>query len=257
VRRQLSNFRQMRRLDFARFAHTERSAGQLLLCMLVSAGFASSVGCNEAPHRLNRANAPTLTAGDAPVLRNVADPNAPFLLKPSPPRLAKREPLLDVNGVEPCVPSQLTIFESRARVTGVHHTLRLSLSNQAEACRLGGYPAITLLDEAGRVIGSVVTQRVSEDAMSASLVKGLSAAAPIEQTDVEAPAAQILLAHAGEAAFELGWSTGPSCTAISRIAVGTPGLGSATPAPMLINRPLRLCNGTLLVTAISAETAAQ
>lgn len=234
--------------------------GKLLIFTLASVILIGVSGCNGAPHGMSQATAPTLPGGDGPSLRNVANPNAPFLLKPAEPKLAKRQPLLDVNGVKPCAPGQLTVFESRARVSGIHHTLRLSVSNQGDACRLGGYPAVTLLDEGGRVVGSIVTQRVSADAMTASLIKGSAPAPSVQEAndaETETPTPQVLLAHSGEAAFELGWSTGPTCTPISRIAVGTPGLASATPAPIFINRPLRLCDGTLLVTALSSESAAQ
>ena len=128
------------------------------LCMFFSA-------CNSAGSRQS-GTAPNVN-GDA--MRNVADPNAPFTLRPETPHLAKRQPILDVNAVPVCAEAQLSLFETRSRLNGNQHTLRLTLENQGTACRLSGFPAITLLGPDGAILSGVEVQKVSADTLAASL----------------------------------------------------------------------------------------
>ncbi len=179
--------------------------------------------------------------------RNVADPNAPFSV-PSP-KFAIREPLLDVNGVDPCAPAQLSLFESRAQVNGMHHTVRFSIANSGYACRLGGFPSVTLLRADGSVIGGLRIRKVSSDSMSASL------GSPIEQTAdtlpgetaATAPSPMVLVPSKGEAAFQIGWTSGMHCEQVSRIAIAAPGATQS----MQISRPISLCEDQILITAVA------
>jgi hypothetical protein len=229
---------------------------------IVLAAIAGLPGCNSGPHGSQTATAPPLGNGDrisrSNGRHNVADPNAPFLIRSGDPRLDKRPPILDTNGVPACAPGQLSLFESRARIYGTHHTLRLSIGNHGEACRIGGFPAISLLDARGQVLASVVTEKVSAQTMTASVEQKVaagnassSAAQPTDPTSPQAVSPQVLVPYSGTANFELGWTTGPDCPQVNRIAVGAPGTADAPQAPVFINRPLQLCNGLLMVTAVT------
>ena len=193
----------------------------------------------------SRAGAPGLRGEDGQLARNVADPNAPFSVPA--PRLAIRQPLLDVNGVAPCQPAQITLFESRAQASGPHHTLRLSLANTGEACRLGGFPSISLLGPGGQVLGNIRIRKVSADSMTASLASPVLPASAQQDEQPDAPSPQVLLSAKGEADFQVGWTSGPNCEQVSRIAVAAPG----TTRSILITRPLDVCEDQVLITAVS------
>ncbi len=210
---------------------------------------AGGTGCNQvqAPG-LARGNAPGIDGEPASMRgHNVAAPNAPFSVLASAPKLATREPILDVHAVPDCVPAQLSLFETRARSAGMHHTLRLTLANTDKACRLGGFPAVSLLGADGSVLAAVRVQQVSESAMQATLLN--PGEARVEATAEDAPSPLVLLASHDEASFELGWTSGPSCLEVSRIAVAAPG----TTQSVLLNRPLAVCEQQLLITAVAPE----
>ena len=178
---------------------------------------------------------------------NVADPNAPFTVMPPGPRLAVRQPaVLDVNGLPPCDPGQITLYESRAQANGPHHTLRLSLANTGEACRLGGFPSISLLGADGTVLGNIRIHKVSNQSMTASLASPLLPAAVKQEAEFDMPSPQVLLSAKGQADFQLGWTSGPNCEQVSRIAVAAPG----TTRSILISRALAVCEDQVLITAI-------
>ena len=208
-------------------------------------------GCNQVRGPFSRANAPGLSGGDDSMKRahNVADPNAPFSVPA--PRLVVRQPVLDVSEVAPCEPGQVTLFESRAQANGPHHTLRLSLENTGPACRLGGFPSVSLLGAGGEVLGSIHIRRVSRDSMAASLGAPSSSVSPVSsavaQADPDAPSPQILLSAKGQADFQLGWTSGADCEQVSRIAVAAPG----STRSILISRPLAVCEDQVLITAVS------
>ena len=203
-------------------------------------------GCNQVRSgQSSRAGAPGLRGEDGQMARNVADPNAPFSVLA--PHLATREPMLDVNGVAPCQPAQITLFESRAQASGPHHTLRLSLANSGEACRLGGFPSITLLGSGNQVLGNIRIRKVSAGSMTASLASPVQPASAQQDESSDVPSPQVLLSAKGEADFQLGWTSGPNCEQVSRIAVAAPG----TTRSVLISRPLAVCEDQVLITAVS------
>ena len=181
------------------------------------------------------------------VARNVANPNAPFAV--AAPHLAVREPLLDVNAVPGCASQQLSLFESRAEINGSHHAVRFTLQNAGPACRLSGFPSITLLRADGAVLGGVRVEKISESAMRASLTAPAMAQ---ESAAMDGPSPQILLSTKGQAAFEVGWTSGPRCAEVSRIAVSAPGMVSAAPGgTMQVARPIQICEDQVLITAVS------
>lgn len=202
--------------------------------------------CNGGAGGRTAGTAPGLNAnGDRmPTMRNVADPNAPFTLRPGPPQLSKRQPLLDVTNVPPCLEEQLSLFETRSQVTGDNHTLRLTLENKGDACRLSGFPSITLLGPTGNVLGGVEIQKVSRDTIEASLTHagGVQPAAALTE-----PSPQVLLPARGDAAFQLGWTSGAECEKVNRIAVAAPGNTQSAYIP----RQLTLCENRILITAVA------
>ncbi len=216
----------------------------VLLPLAVGAVCVLTSGCGGARVRpFASATAPGLRNGEmVRVARNVADPNAPFSVRS--PRLAQRPPLLDVNGVPPCDPTGLSVFESRAEVNGTHHAVRFSLVNNGEACRLGGFPSITLLRADGSVVGGVRIRKISADTMRASLTSPSTARA---DTSLDAPSPQVLLPAKEQAVFELGWTSGPRCEAVSRIALAAPGSMTS----MQVSRPISVCESQVLITAIA------
>ena len=218
-------------------------------CSLFSLlAFAATLGCGEARVRpASSATAPGLRNGEGmPRAHNLVDPNAPFSMPA--PRLARRPGLLDVNGVPPCDPASLSIFESRAETNGAHHALRFSLVNNGGACRIAGFPSITLLRADGSVVGGVHIQKVSADTLRASLT---SAAAVHADASLDAPSPQVLVPASEEADFEVGWTSGPRCEAVSRIAFAAP--GSLT--SMQVSRPISVCEAQVLITAVAPSDA--
>ncbi len=196
-------------------------------------------GCGAARGpRLAHAGAPGLD-GD---VRNAVNPNAPFAVAATGPRLQMREPLLDVNGVPPCEAGQLGLFESGAAANGARHVVRLSFENTGQACRLSGFPTVTLLRPDGSVAGSVRLERVSDASMAATL----EPAGP-EEAAYMGPSPRVLLPARGSAAFTLGWTAGPDCERIGRVAIGAPDSGR----PMVLARPLTVCEDRILITAVA------
>lgn len=179
--------------------------------------------------------------------RNVADPNGPFFVKAAGPHLSQRQTLLDVNGVPNCTPAQLTVWESEARSNGNRHSLRFSIGNAGEACRLGGFPSISLLRADGSVLGNVDLRRVSDSTFAASLSGAKSNPASADES-LAAPSPAVLLSKDGRAGFQLGWTTGPACESVSRLAIGMPGATRA----VVIPRPLQVCEDQVLITAVSS-----
>ena len=193
------------------------------------------------------ASAPGLGNGDSmPIRRNVADPNAPFTLMPQPAHLEKREPILDINGVPDCAPQELSFFESRAESNGPHHTLRFTIANGGTACHLSGFPSITLLAPDGSVLGGIHVRKVSRQSLAATL--GPVSAAP-QDAALDQPSPEVLVLARGQAAFQLGWTTGPSCEQVGRIAIAAPG----ETATIVIPRNLAVCEDEVLVTAVAGE----
>ncbi len=164
--------------------------------------------------------------------------------------LVKRPTLLDINAARPCEAATLSLFESAARVEGDHRSVRLNLVNHAlEACRLGGYPAISLLRRDGTLLGNVQIEKVTEATLDASM----KAPASLQLTPAKAsgqPSPMVLLSPAGEAAFEVGWTSGgpnAACEQVGSIVIAAPG----TRQSFTVQHELRVCEGRIRVTALS------
>ena len=208
------------------------------------------------------AHGPGRQGGLAPALykeeaaRNAANPNAPFSLRAGPPTLSARPQLLnnglDAEMAEPCSPAQLSLWESAARSNGSRHSLRFAVGNAGETCRLRGFPSLSLLRADGSIVGEVTLRKVFGSVLSASLSAPSDAAGSAPNLTAggtaETPSPSVVLPPKGEASFELGWTSGPNCERVSRIAIGMPGTSRAVVLP----RELLICQKEILITAVAA-----
>ncbi len=217
----------------------------LFLCLVVTA-------CNGSGGR-QAGTAPNMDGDSMPTRRNVADPNAPFTLRPEAPHLAKRQPILDASDMPVCAETQLSLFETRSSVHGNQHTMRLTLENQGAPCRLRGYPAVTLLGPNATILQGVAMPKVTNAVMAASLkASGTpNAAGPAGTTPppgaADEPSPDVVLRTKGDAAFDLGWTSGADCAQVNRIAVSAPG----NTQPSYIPRQLSLCGNRMMMTAVA------
>ncbi len=215
--------------------------------ILLSTVLVLLTGCNQIRAGTSRqAGAPGIENNTSQA-RNAANPNGPLISIKSAPHLAQRATLLDVSNLEPCQPVKLTLSETQAQSSGSSRTLRFNLINVGEACRLGGFPAISLLGPNGKVLTNVQIHKVSTTAMEASIALPGTTPARSQDSPGTAPSQQIMLAKEGQAEFQIGWTTGTGCEQVSRIAVAAPG----TTRSILIGRPLAVCDGEILLTAVS------
>lgn len=215
--------------------------------MLLSTALVFLTGCSQIRNGATlHAGAPRLESNTAQA-RNAANPNGPLNVVKPAPHLTQRATLLDIDELEPCQPTKLTLSETQAQSSGFSRTLRLSLINTGEACRLGGFPAVSLLGPTGNVLANVQIHKVSATGMAASMALSGNVAGSSQDSSGSAPSPQIMLAANDEAEFQIGWTTGPDCEQVSRIAVAAPG----TTRSILIGRPLAVCNGEVLLTAVS------
>jgi hypothetical protein len=215
------------------------------------------------------------TAGSAPALngesqahiRGVSDPNAQFTTlvsrpKTSAPAAAAGSGSVTVSATTACRAADLQVYEAAASMNGVARVVRLALKNNgASACSLSGYPAIELQDEHGVAIASIAVRQTGASSLSGTIAAPVREAALAEGGSAasEAGAVDVVLRPAGEASFEIGWSTGETCPVVSRFTVALPAARDAasTASPSLagtftINRALNVCNGEMQVTALRA-----
>lgn len=172
--------------------------------------------------------------------RGGTNPNAPYLVASTTPQLVKRAPAVDPSTVEACDSSNLSVTEIAAAVNGNYRAVKLAFNNLGAApCKLGGYPSISLLDENGAPVASVVVDRVTAYTLSAELAQKAMPAAI-------SPDAVVVLAPKGEAWFQLGWASGDGCPAVSRISVSAPGASES----FSINHPLTVCEGRVQITTL-------
>ena len=215
---------------------------------------ASLLGCSGArSSHVAYSTAPGLREEASLNSRGGANPNAPYAMVDHTAHLVTRPTQVDLSAAVPCMASDLSLFESGAHVDGNRRSVRLNLVNHAkEACRLSGYPAISLLRADGSLLGSLQIEKVVATTLEAALTSprggGLN---QVASTDVApAPSAPVLLLPAGEAAFEVGWTSGPDCDQVGAIAVAAPG----TVQTFVVRHTLTVCDGRIRVTAVNDNT---
>ena len=157
--------------------------------------------------------------------------------------------------MEPCSAASLSLFESGAHVDGSRRSVRLNLVNHARlACRLSGYPSISLLRPDGSLLGNVLIEKVTATTLEAEFAKQSPHPAAVATVQVGAEQTRagtspvVMLAPAGEATFEVGWTSGAGrCDQVGSIAVAAPGMTQS----FSVSHPLSICEGRILVTAVS------
>jgi len=205
--------------------------------------------------------APALSGEGQPHIRGVSDPNAPFTLmdrmKASAGAVSSGE---DSASAARCAAADLQVYEAAASMNGDARSVRLALKNVgANACRLSGYPAITLEDEYGAAIASIAVRQTGAASLSGAVVAPVVKASAASGAGATGPV-DIVLRPGNKANFEIGWSSGEGCPVVSRFTVALPessptaGEESATASgSFTINRALNVCNGELQVTALRAD----
>lgn len=172
------------------------------------------------------------------------NPNAPYMVAGSEtPHLIARATVADAQNAAACDPDVLSVEEIAGDANGIFRSVKLAFMNRgALPCRLGGYPAVALVDTQGENIGSIAMEKVSSTEVMAELssTKPASASGPV--------ASVTLMPHA-VAAFQVVWTTGPECSRVSRILVTAPGTRRA----FSINQPLRICMGRIQVTELRLD----
>jgi hypothetical protein len=210
-------------------------------------------GCSRSTHGSTfRGGAPALLKEDAPIHpRGGTNPNAPYTVAAAQPQLVKRTEAANAMAAGPCDGSNLTVTEIAAAVNGNYRAVKLAFNNVGETpCRLGGYPSISLLDQNGAPVASVVVDRVTMSTLSARLTQE-----PVQATATQ-PDAQVTLAPKGEAWFQLGWATGDGCPVVSRISVSIPdSAGPGSTGTFTVNHPLTVCEGRVQITTLHSGQA--
>lgn len=219
----------------------------VVLCVLAGSLVAFSLGCaaGRSTARLRTASAPSLQGEDASIRRNLADPNAPFMLLDRTPRpSAIIAP--DGDKTAPCSGESLSVSEIGAAAEGNARTVRLAFVNRGDsACTLAGVPAVTLLDQSGEPVAGIAIERKQDGSYSARVTDTNTAATT-----------RVVLPPKGSAVFEISWETGPECPLINGVAISPPGINAAASGAaghsFRVDRPLRVCHRRLSVSAIGA-----
>ncbi len=234
--------------------HELSRAGAALLCLLAA-------GCSQMAVRGNMgASAPALMDGGQAHIRGVSDPNAPFTLIERT-KAVRVDSVSAVSGMAEtpsgtCQASILQVYETAASMDGDARVVRLALKNRGEStCWISGFPAIKLEDEKGMVIANVAIHQTGRASLTGTVT------APDQVAALPLKAMHVVLRPAGEASFEIGWSSGDQCPLVSRFKVELPqtpnesGATSALSGMFTINRALNVCGGELQVTALAMSGA--
>jgi hypothetical protein len=202
-------------------------------------------GCTSARNaHIAQKGAPGLEEDSPLSHRGGVNPNAPYTTVDHSVHLVKRPSVVDVEAAVPCTASDLSLFESGASVDGEIRSVRLSLVNHTQRpCRLSGYPTVSLLRSDQSVIGSIVIQKVTATTIEAALHTSL----PSGAAEPKLPPHNVLLAPSGEATFEVGWTSRPTCEQVASIAVAAPGTIQSFP----VHHSLTVCEGRILLTAVT------
>jgi hypothetical protein len=171
------------------------------------------------------------------------NPNAPYVMPGGTPRLIPRATAEDAEHAGPCDPEVLSVEEIAGDANGIFRSVKLAFMNRgAVPCRLGGYPGVALIDSDGTMIGSVTLEKVSQAQVIAELGKK-------ETPDPGTPVPSVTLMPHAVAAFQIVWTSGATCSSVSRILVTAPGSQRAFSVP----QPMRICPGRIQVTALRLD----
>jgi Protein of unknown function (DUF4232) len=214
-------------------------AGSLLTVWPLMEGCAHSTHASAMP-----GGAPGLLQEDAPHTRGGTNPNAPYLMAATSPQLVKRSEATASTTANPCESKDLAVTEIAAAVNGNYRAVKLAFDNEGLVpCHIGGYPAISLLDNSGTPVASLIVDRVTASTLNAQLAEGPA------RTAASKPDAQITIAPKGEAWFQVGWSTGQGCPIVSRIDISAPGSTES----FAVNHPMAVCEGHVQITTLQPD----
>lgn len=175
------------------------------------------------------------------------NPNAPFTLIDRTPRPAAQPASLSEQDAIPCSGKELTMTEVAAEANGEAHRVQFAFVNQgSQACKIGGYPSIDLLDEQGQPVASLAVEQTGSKTLQAKT------AAVDSDSTANSQAAQIVIEPHGEAFFGVGWITGEDCPVVAKISMTAPG----TTQTFTVARALKVCAGQVHVTALRSTQAA-
>ena len=223
--------------------------------MLVCAALCASmeIGCSHAPgHFRAAASAPSLSGEGVSHARNLADPNAPFVLIDRTSRPAAQQREIADGAVPLCIAANLSVSEVSASMNENSRSIKLALVNRGgSACRLAGFPAVALLDDKDNPVAGIAIQQTGDAEFAAHVVD--SPAPVMSQTPTE-----VVIPPRGAATFHIGWSTGEQCPVVSRFMLSAPGI-EASVAPedrdrFIIDRLLIVCDGRVRVTALATDS---
>lgn len=213
----------------------------IVAVICASVGVALCLGCaGSRAGRLKTVAAASVAPDDAAMHPN---PNAPYLVAGGGPKLIPRAAAMDTSHAGPCDPEVLSVEEIAGDSNGALRSVKLAFMNRgAMPCKLGGFPGIALVDAQGENIGKISIERVTPE----KVVAELSHSVPGGTGE---PTPEVMLLPHQVAAFQVAWTTGPNCSAVSRIVVTAPG----TERTFGINQPLTICAGRIQVTALRLD----
>lgn len=212
----------------------------LVLAMVTGCSLIVCAGCagNRGGH-FARSSAAAIAPDDAALHPN---PNAPYILAGGSPRLVRRATAEDAARAGPCDPEVLSVEEIAGDTNGVYRSVKLAFMNRGPVpCRLGGYPAVALLDSEGERIGNISTQRVSSTEVLAEFGKQIPA--------TKGPSPAVTLMPHEVAAFQVVWTTGTECSRVARIQITAPG----SRRTFGITQPMKICTGQIQVTELRLD----
>ncbi|MFI6329388.1 DUF4232 domain-containing protein [Micromonospora chersina] len=134
--------------DLTRDAATRRRAGRRLAALAAGAAALALTACGAA-RESNSATAPTPTASAAPI----ASPTSPAPEAPSAPASPTPRPTRPASGTPDCRTADLSLASAGSSGHAGSATAYLALANRSGGrCTLAGFPAIRLVDAAGRAL---------------------------------------------------------------------------------------------------------
>lgn len=169
--------------------------------------------------------------------------NSPYMTQVDTPRLIPRATAEDAQHAGLCDPEVLSVEEIAGDANGAFRSAKLAFMNRgAVPCRLGGYPGVALVDADGALIGSLSLEKISPAVVVAELGRKGT-------VDAGASAPSVTLMPQAVAAFQVVWTSGPTCPSVSRILVTAPG----TERAFSVSQPMRICTGRIQVTAVRLD----
>lgn len=206
----------------------------ITLGLLAAFLVALSTGCATA--RPAQANLPAAVA---------PNPNAPYTVPAgSRPTSLPLTPEAEAEA-RPCHPRHLSIEQISGNSNGNLRSLKLAFVNRGSVpCKLSGYPGVALL-KSHEGTGKVSAEHVTWTEVRSELAIAKPAAPPRKQSE---GLTVTLMPHA-VAAFELAWTTGQACTAVTHLLLTCPGTGRS----FSVSQPTNICNDPIQVTALRLD----